>query len=307
MNPTLDIIIVNWNSGDYLFECISSIKNAYHPSYSLCNIVIIDNASQDGSLHKIENLDLPIKLIKNSLNLGFSKACNEGAKNSKADYLLFLNPDTRLYNDSLYKPILFLQDFSNRNIGIAGVKSIDEQNNVNRNCASFPSPVKFIYMSLGLDKLFPKIFPDHFITQWDHLDNRIVDQVMGSFYLIRKSLFEKLNGYDENFFVYYEDLDLAYRANKLGYKSYYLANATIYHKGGGTTEKVKAIRLYYILYSKLVYCKKHYNTLTYYLIFIFTIFIEPFPRIIDAMLKGSKGDIWGIIVGYKKLLHRIFL
>jgi len=305
MKPTLDIIIVNWNSGDYLLECISSIKHAYHPSYILYTIIVVDNASEDGSLIKIENLDLPVKIIRNSENAGFSRACNIGAKGSMADYLLFLNPDTRLYENSLYVPIDYMQKPENDDIGIIGVKLIDEKNEVSRRCARFPNAFRFVYISVGLDKMFPKLFPGHFMDEWNHRDNRIVDQVMGSFYLIRKSLFEKLNGYDENFFVYFEDLDLAYRANKLGYKSYYLAEAAIYHKGGGTTEKVKAVRLFYVLRSRLVYCKKHYSKLTYYIILIFTIFVEPFTRVVDAMLKGSPGDTGGIIAGYKKLVNSI--
>jgi hypothetical protein len=305
MNPTLDIIIVNWNAGDYLFECISSIKNVYHSSYILKSIVIVDNASQDGSLQKIENLDLPIKIIKNSENIGFSRACKIGAKPSTSDYLLFLNPDTRLFENSLHLPIDFMQRSENNQVGIVGVMLIDEMNNVSRNCARFPTALSFINISIGLDRIFPKLFPGHFMKEWDHLDSRYVDQIMGAYVLIRRSLYERLNGHDERFFVYYEDLDLSFRAHKLGYKEYYLAEAKVYHKGGGTSENVKATRLFYILHSKLLYCQKHFSKISFIIVLFFTIAVEPFTRIIGAVLKNSYSDIAEILIGYKKLISKL--
>lgn len=302
---TLDIIIVNWNSGNLLLECINSIKNAYNDLFILSKLIIVDNNSQDSSLSGIEDLDLQLAVIRNKANLGFSKACNQGAKNSEADFILFLNPDTKLFSNSLFEPILFLSKEENKDVGIVGVQLKDEFGNISRNCARFPTPYSMIYASLGLDKIFPKIFPPHFMVEWDHKQSRYVDQVMGSFFLIRRELFNKLQGYDERFFVYYEDLDLSYRASKLGYKSYYLASAQIYHKGGGTSENVKADRLAYVLHSKLLYSKKHFNILSYFFVLIITILIEPFVRIFYLLLKGKIEDVWQAIFGYKKLIVKL--
>lgn len=303
---SLDIIIVNWNSDKLLLECVKSIKDAINYLFTLNKLIIVDNNSQDSSLAGIEGLDLPLLVIRNKANLGFSKACNQGAKNSEADFILFLNPDTKLFNNSLSEPILFLSKEENKNVGIVGVQLKDEFGNISRNCARFPTPYNLIYASLGLDKIFPKIFPPHFMVEWDHKESRFVDQVMGSFFFVRRSLFNQLQGYDERFFVYYEDLDFSYRASKLGYKSYYLASAQIYHEGGGTSKNVKANRLAYVLHSKLLYSKKHFSFLSYFLILFVTLLIEPFVRIFYLLLKGKIEDVRQTIFGYKKLIFKLF-
>lgn len=299
--PSLDIIIVNWNSGNLLSECIHSINNAVHNSFDLNRVVIIDNASNDGSLDDLENVNLPLIIIRNEKNFGFAKACNQGAKTSKADYLLFLNPDTRLFNNSLKGPIAFMQRKENEFVGIIGDQLIDEKNNVSKTCSRFPNAFSLVYMSFGLDRLFPKIFPAHFMTEWNHNESKVVDQVMGAFFFVRRDLFEKLNGFDERFFVYFEDLDFSLRAKKNGYKIYYLSTAQVFHKGGGTSEKVKAQRLFYNLNSKILYSKKHFNKLSFFFILFLILFCEPITRIIQTLLNGSVKSVIEIMTGYKKL------
>jgi N-acetylglucosaminyl-diphospho-decaprenol L-rhamnosyltransferase len=301
--PSVDIIIVNWNSGELLKDCIQSINSAINNSFDLKRVVIVDNKSSDNSIEFSINHNLPLFLIKNEENLGFAKACNQGASGSKADFLLFLNPDTVLFKDSLSEPAKFLA--GNPKVGIVGVQMINDAREISRNCARFPTPFRMVYTSFGLDKIFPAIFPGHFMSEWDHLSDRQVDQVMGSFFMIRRNLFDRLKGYDERFFVYFEDLDLAIRAKKSGFGSFYLSTAQIYHKGGGTTESVKAMRLALILRSKLIYCKKHFSKASYYIIFCVTILIEPVTRLIDCLLKGRAGEMKEILKGYQILIRKL--
>ena len=306
MPPKLDVVIVNWNAGDYLYECVSSIKKAINKNFILSNVFIVDNASIDSSLEKIDINELPIKIIKNTKNIGFAKASNQGAKGSDADYLLMLNPDTQLYENSLSVPIEFMEKEENKNIGIIGIQILNDKNEISRNCARFPTPITLIYRSLGIDKLFPNIVSGHFISEWDHKKNRIVDQVMGSFYLIRKKLFEDLEGYDERFFVYYEDLDLALRARKKSYFSYYLADAHIYHKGGGVTENVKAKRMFFNLQSKILFVQKHFNYRSFIIVSFVVLMLEPIARIFGAVLTGSFHTISEIFKAYRELYKSIF-
>jgi len=301
--PSIDIIIVNWNSGGLLKNCIQSIPAALDGSFKLNRVIVVDNNSSDNSLNFEFDQNLPITFIKNQENSGFARACNQGASGSEADFLLFLNPDTVLYSDSLSKPSRFLAD--NPKIGIVGVQLVNEEGDVARNCARFPTPFKMIYTSFGLDKIFPRIFPGHFMKEWDHQSDREVDQVMGSFFMIRRDLFVRLKGYDESFFVYFEDLDLALRAKKLGYSNYYLSSTRIYHKGGGTTESIKAMRLALILHSSLIYCKKHFNMVAYLLIFCATVIVEPMTRLVDSVLKGQPGEMKEVLKGYKLLFRRL--
>ena len=146
MEPTLDIIIVNWNSGPYLFNCINSIPRSISESFYLNRVIVVDNNSTDGSLSKIRQIDLPLFVIRNKKNLGFAKACNQGAKESNSDYLLFLNPDTQLYKTSISSPLEFMQDPVNNKIGIIGVKIIDDNGVISRNCARFPTTYSMAYL-----------------------------------------------------------------------------------------------------------------------------------------------------------------
>jgi N-acetylglucosaminyl-diphospho-decaprenol L-rhamnosyltransferase len=306
MPPKLDIVIVNWNAGDLLVECIDSMKVAQHPSFILNKIIIVDNNSQDNSIQQLDKIsDLPLLVIQNDENVGFGKACNAGVREGDGDLLLILNPDTKLYADSIYVPVEFILREANKNIGMIGIKLIDEDNQISRNCARFPTPSKIFCFSLGLDKLFPKIFPPHFMTEWDHNDSRFVDQIMGSYIIMPRELYERLNGYDDNFFVYYEDLDLTLRANRLGYKNYYLAEAAVFHKGGGSSDKVKAARLFYITHSKLIYSKKHFSKIGYLVVLMMTLFIEPITRVIYGIFKLSFSNIIETLKAYKKLYSKL--
>jgi len=304
---SIDIVIVNWNSGDLISECIESISCAVNDNFKLNRLVVVDNASADNSLEKIKIKEFPVEVIKNTENLGFAKACNQGAKGSDADYLLMLNPDTRLFENSLSVPIKFMEKEENENVGIVGIQILNDKNEISRNCARFPTPIGMICRSLGIDKLFPKILPGHFMTEWDHKDSRVVDQVMGSFFLIRRKLFDELKGYDERFFVYYEDLDLALRARKKEYLSYYLAGAQVYHKGGGVTEKVKAKRMFINLQSKILFAQKHFSNRSYIVIYLVILVLEPIARILGAVLTGSFNTVVEISKAYKKLYKSIFL
>lgn len=306
MLPKLDIVIVNWNAEELLLECIESMRIAKHPSFILNKIVVVDNNSTDNSIKLIEEIsDLPLTIIRNSENVGFGKACNAGVSVGDGDLLLILNPDTRLFENSIHVPIEFFLREENKQIGMLSIKIIDEEGHVSRNCARFPTPFKIFYYSIGLDRIFPKLFPPHFMTEWDHNDSRVVDQIMGSYIIMKRELYERLNGYDDDFFVYYEDLDLTLRAYKLGYTNYYLSTASIFHKGGGTSDKIKATRLFYITHGKLIYAKKHFSRVGYLITLLSTTLIEPISRIIFAVIKFSPGTVAEIVKAYKKLYSKL--
>ncbi|MCK4667739.1 glycosyltransferase family 2 protein [Candidatus Dependentiae bacterium] len=298
IKPNLCIIIVNWNSQAQLYKCLLSIKSADKTNLSLKNIIVVDNNSRDKSLEKIDELALNIKLIKNKKNVGFAKACNQAVQYSKAEYLLFLNPDVILENNSLTVPIEFMENEKNKKIGIVGVKLFDESGKVSRNCARFPNSSRFIEMALNLHKFFPQKIKGHFMLEWEHDEDRLVDQVMGAFLLIRAEIFKQLNGFDERFFLYFEDVDLSYRANLSGYKSMYISKAKVFHKAGGTSDQVKGKRLFYVLQSRILYYFKYFSFFVSIVNLISIITIEFFTRIIFLSIKsGFKGFI-EVLKGY---------
>lgn len=298
----VDVIIVNWNAGTQLAEAIASI--AQYPSNLVSSVIIVDNASTDDSLARAEAIpDLPfhLQVIRNVKNHGFGAACNQGAALANSEYLLFLNPDTRLFERSLFLPLDFMEAAQNQSVGICGIQLIDEHAEVSRSCARFPTPRMFYSKIFGLDRLFPKFFHSHFMEEWGHSENRKVDHVIGAFFLVRRRLFSELKGFDERFFVYLEDLDFSLRAKKSGWASYYLAEARAYHKGGGTSEQVKARRLFYSLRSRILYGYKHFTPIQATLLLVSTLCFEPLIRLAFNFLRGAFKSAGETISGYLML------
>lgn len=315
MPADLRIVIVNWNAGPKLRACLESLAaaNALCPSaVSLERVVVVDNGSRDGSAAGLEEIALPLTVIHNPQNRGFAAACNQGAVNSEARYLLFLNPDTRVSTHSLTLPVRFLEQPAHAGIGIAGLQLIDEQGAVSRSCARFPTPAHFLTKSLGLTRLLPRRFPDHIMEDWDHGSTREVDHVIGAFYLIRRSLFEEMEGFDaRRFFVYLEDLDLSLRARRAGWRSVFLAeggdSARVFHQGGGTSEQIKARRLFYALHSRVRYGYKHFGWPAATGLLLATLLVEPAARFGLALMQRSWNAVGETIVGYALLWRALLL
>lgn len=302
----MDIVIVNWNSGSQLYELLNSIK-LYHNEL-VKSVIIVDNASTDNSMSFIkrcDNLSFDLRILLNTINKGFAAACNQGALCSNNEYILFLNPDTLLYPDSLTMPINFMRRIENSNIGICGVKLIGVNGYTTISAARFPSLRVITGRIFRLTKFFPKLFPSHQLTSIELMKSGIVDQIIGAFFLIRRNVYVSCGGFDERFFVYFEEVDLSLRARQLGYFSYYLSEATAFHADGGCTNGIKSTRLFYSLCSRIKYAQKHYSKLE----FIFLILIMPFElifRLIHGAIIFSWSDIKNTVTAYIELV-RYFL
>jgi len=297
----LDIVIVNWNSGRQLADCLASLADAKTGEFELGQVVIVDNDSSDDSLQGVEDFILPLRVIRNVDNRGFAAACNQGALAGGAEYILFLNPDTRLFSVSLTEPLSFMERAENRSIGITGIQLVDDSGQVARSCARFPTPATILAQMLALDRLLPQIFPPHFMTEWDHAESRNVDQVIGAFFLTRRALYQALGGFDERFFVYFEEVDFSFRARQAGWRSFYLAGAEAYHKGEGTSAQAKAARLFYYLRSRIRFCFKHFALPAAVGIMLATLLLEPLSRLALATLRLSVSEVRELAKGYARL------
>src|SRR5262249_42876882 len=142
-------------------------------------------------------------------------------------------------------------------------------------------------------------------NDWDHATSEEVDHVIGAFFLVRRQLFEILNGFDERFFVYLEDLDFSYRASRSGWRSYYLASARARHIGGGCSAKVKAPRLFYALRSRLLYCDKHFGRVSATSVLLASIITEPISRIMRAIWHRSHEELQETLQAYGMLFRWI--
>jgi GT2 family glycosyltransferase len=294
----LDVVLVNWNAGSHLRSCIESLLQ--HGKALISQIIVVDNGSSDGSAEEVEAFDA-VRVVRAGRNLGFAAACNVGAARGTERYVLLLNPDTRVFAQSLAVPLDFMESPPAARVAIVGVQNIGDDGRVHRSCARFPSARSFLFHSLGLNALSPTVFPDSFMREWPHDEDRQVDHVIGAFFLVRREVWEQLGGMDERFFVYLEDLDFSLRASRLGWKTWFLARASIYHKGGGVSDQAKAARLFYSLRSRLAYASKHFSRTAFAATVLATLFIEPLTRVAAVLVRRQSGGLSETVHAYVRL------
>lgn len=302
MSATLSIVIVNWNSGDLLRECMASISAsaAHLPAGCVVQqVVVVDNGSADGSDQRLSLQCARLQLVRNAVNRGFAAACNQGAAGLGSDLILFLNPDTRLFDNSLAAPLMLLEQPDHARTGIVGIAMVDDSGHVVPSCARYPRAWHFASHAVGLDRVWPRA--GHYMLEWDHAQTMPVDQVIGAFFMIRRELFEALSGFDERFFVYFEEVDLAWRARQAGWANIYLAEARAYHMGGGTSSGVKDVRLFYSLRSRLQYGRKHYSLPERLLLWLVTFALEPVGRSVHLVVAGRGGELQHVAAAYRML------
>lgn len=298
MNSKLvDIVIVNWNTGDLLKNCLNSIKRLQDQCIE--SVVIVDNGSTDDSLIKINTDMHNLKIVKEKINHGFGKACNIGADLCKSKYILFLNPDTEVNENSISAAIKYMEKESSSNIGICGIQLIDHHG-ITASCSRFPSPSRIFFNSIGLTKAIPRLGSP--MRDFSHDSIKEVDQVMGAFFLIRSKLFNLCEGFDERFFVYYEEVDLSKRITQLGYISMFLPKSNAFHLGGGASRNVKASRLFYSLRSKYLYAAKHFAYGGRFIVLLSMFILEPISRIFFNILKLNFKGISETLRAYLMLI-----
>ncbi len=254
----LSIIIVNYNTGELIKQTLASIyKYNYDFEYE---VIVIDNASSDGSQEIIKRDYNRVILLENDVNAGFAAASNTGIRRAKGRYILLLNPDTLIYESTLKVMLAFMDN--NPRVGAAGCKVVLPDGKLDRACKrSFPTPLNALFNLLKLDRLFPgsKIFGAYNLTYRDENKTQEVDALVGAFMLIKREVIAEAGLLDEDFFLYGEDLDWCYRIKKAGWKIVYYPETEIMHiKGGSSRNKDnKTIREFYR--SMYLYYNKHYK------------------------------------------------
>jgi len=255
----LSIIIVNYNVKEFLQNCIHSIQKATKNITS--EIIVVDNASDDGSVELIQFQFPGVKLLVNEKNLGFSAANNIGLQYSTGKYLLLLNPDTIVEENTFDTLIDFFN--SNPDAGLAGCKILNPDGTLQLACRrSFPGPWTSFCKVTGLSNLFPKskIFARYNLTYLDENKTYEVDAISGSFMMVKREVFEKVGGLDEIFFMYGEDLDWCYRIQKAGYKVYYVHSTQIIHYKGESTKRSSLDETKMFYNAMHIFVKKHLAT-----------------------------------------------
>ncbi len=254
----LTIIIVNYNVKDFLEQCLLSVENAIKNIEA--EVMVVDNNSVDNSCQMVKERFPQFQLIENKVNTGFSVANNQAIRLSKAEYVLLLNPDTLVEEDTFEKVVSFMDN--NPDTGGLGVKMIDGNGHfLPESKRALPTPKVAFYKIFGLSKLFPKSkkFGKYHLSYLDKNETHQVDILSGAFMLMRKSVLDKVGLLDETFFMYGEDVDLSYRIIIGGYKNYYFADTTIIHYKGESTKKgsLNYVKTFYN--AMIIFAEKHFG------------------------------------------------
>jgi GT2 family glycosyltransferase len=254
----LSIIIVNYNVKYFIEQAIYAVQNALKNIDA--EIIVVDNNSIDGSVEMLQQKFPNVILIANKDNKGFSTANNQGIKISKGEYVLLLNPDTVVQEDTFEKTIRFMD--KHPDAGALGVKMLDGKGNfLPESKRGLPTPMVAFYKTFGLSSLFPKskTFNRYHLGFLDEDKTHEVEVLAGAFMLLRRSVLDKIGLLDEDFFMYGEDIDLSYRVIKAGYKNYYFPETRIIHYKGESTKKgsLNYVRIFY--QAMIIFAQKHYS------------------------------------------------
>lgn len=254
----LSVVIVNYNVKYFLEQCLRSVEKAMHSIDG--DIYVVDNNSVDGSNDMVRNKFPEVKLIANQENLGFSKANNQAIIESAAEYVLLLNPDTVIQEDSLSKCLDYMD--AHTDCGGLGVKMIDGNGNfLPESKRGLPTPEVALYKMLGLNKLFPKSkkFGKYHLGYLPENETNEVEVLAGAFMLLRKKVLDKIGLLDETFFMYGEDVDLSYRITQAGFKNIYFPETSIIHYKGESTKKASANYVFVFYRAMIIFSQKHYS------------------------------------------------
>ena len=256
VNMQISVIIVSYNVKEFLQQCLLSLKNALEGLSS--EIIVVDNDSVDGTVNVIKNKFPEIILIENHFNKGFAAACNQGLAIARGEYILLLNPDTMLQEDTIKVMIEFFR--AHPEAGAAGCKILNADGSLQLACRrSFPTLTVALPKLLGLSRLFPKVkaFSRYNLTYLDPDQITEVDAVSGSFLMMRRAVYEQIGGLDESYFLYGEDLDYCYRIKKSGWKIYYVPDTKIIHYKGESAKHAAFDNFIAFYRAMAIFASKH--------------------------------------------------
>ena len=255
----LSVVIVNYNVKYYLEQCLLSVQNAIKQIDT--EVFVVDNASKDESIALVQAKFPWVKCIANTQNVGFSKANNQAIRVAQGKYILLLNPDTVVAEDSFEKCIAYMD--AHEEVGGLGIKMVDGTGQfLPESKRALPTPWVSFCKIIGLSSIFPysDTFARYHLGFLDKEKNHEIDVLSGAYMFMRQDALAKCGLLDEDFFMYGEDIDLSYRITKAGYKNHYFAESTIIHYKGESTKKgsLNYVKTFYE--AMMLFAKKHYSS-----------------------------------------------
>ncbi len=284
---SVSIIIVTYNSEKEIVNCIHSLLTQLNDING--EIIIIDNNSTDNTISLINDIkSKSISIIRNKENFGFTKAINQGIKNAKGDYILFLNPDTIVPNGTIR--ILLNEIKNNSNCGAIAPQLRYPDGEIQKSCRRFPRRRDILYESIGLSKIFnnSKVFNYWKMGDFSHNESKLVDQPAGAALLIPKKNFDEIGLLDEQFPMFFSDVDLCKRIWDAGYNVQYTTNSFITHKGGTSVYRKRIKMIVSSHFSFWKYFNKHKT------------------KLFDNILNILVGILLLVLIPFRILLNWLF-
>lgn len=256
---SLSVIIVNWNAGNALYNCLLSLGEEDNAGF-IDKIYVLDNNSTDGSLKRIENKFDRVIIIKNEKNLGYAKAVNKALKKNTEDYVLILNPDTEICKGSLKNMLNYMNN--NPDVGMIGPKLVNSDGSFQAaSKRSIPTPFVAFCRVTGLSRLFPgnEKFARYNLTFLEENKVHDVEAISGACMLARRKAIDDVGMMDEDYFMYGEDLDWCYRFGKTGWKIIYFPRAVVIHHHRVSSRKRPVLSSYSFYQAMYIFYKKHFK------------------------------------------------
>ena len=254
----ISVVIVNYNVEFFLEQCLNSVLTALERVSG--EVFVVDNNSIDGSVDMVRQKFPEVILIANTDNRGFSKANNQAMEIAQGQYVLLLNPDTVVEEDTFQKVVQFMDEHPDA--GGLGVRMLDGKGKfLPESKRGLPTPAVAFYKIFGLSRIFPKSkrFGKYHLGYLDEFETNEVDVLSGAFMLMRKTALDKVGLLDEAFFMYGEDIDLSYRIQKGGFKNYYFPETRIIHYKGESTKKSSVNYVFVFYRAMVIFASKHFS------------------------------------------------
>lgn len=253
----VSIVIINWNTRNLVLKCIKSVIDA--GSGYTREIIVVDNASTDGSAEAISKAYPDVMVVRNAVNLGFARANNIGIERSKGRYICLVNSDVEVFAETIPGMITYME--KNPGVGIVGPRILFPDRTLQNSCRKYPSLWTKLCETFALNKLIPmsEIFSGEHMSYFAHDRQKKVESIAGCFMFVRKEAITKAGAFDEQFFIYSEETDLCKRFNQEGWNIVYLPEISIIHHHGASSSKDPLRFTLEQQRSVIRYWKKHHS------------------------------------------------
>jgi len=298
----VSVILVNWNGCALLERALSALFTTTHKV--AMQVIVVDNASSDGSVAMVRQQFPQTTLLVNSKNVGFARANNQALELVEGRYILLLNTDAFVHEGTVDGMVAFMD--AHPDAGSVGCRLYYEDGTLQRSCFAFPTLATELWNALFLDRLFSKsrYFGKYQMTYWDMSDTRSVDSLMGACLMVRSDVVRRIGLFDEQFFMYSEEIDLCYRIQKEGLKNYYLPRFSAIHLWGGSSRRIRRESFLRLYQSRVKFFRKHYGeeiVQRYKMVLFFSAFVRISLGTILFLFR-RKDDMREIVRDYGSLM-----